>query len=131
MQKQVITPKSLPDPKAMWSPGILCRGPGNTLFISGVSSRDASGNLVAEGDLEGQTHQVCENLKSIVEAAGATLADVVSMTTYVVDVEQVATIHRVRRAYFPKDPPASAMVQVPRLVDRRCLIEISAIAAFD
>lgn len=130
MQKVVVTPKSLPDPKGRWSPAILCTGATKTLFISGVSSRDASGEVVGEGNLEAQTRQVCENLKAIVEAAGATLADIVSITTYVVDVEQMTTVHRVRASYFSKDPPASSMVQVSRLVDRRCLIEISAIAAF-
>ena len=84
--------------------------------------------MVGQGDYEVQTTQVCENLKAIVEDAGGTLADIASMTVFVVDIEQSDAIHRVRRSYFPKDPPASTMVQVVRLVDKRCLVAFNAIA---
>jgi enamine deaminase RidA (YjgF/YER057c/UK114 family) len=99
------------------------------LYVSGVTSRDSSGAVVGPGDYEAQTRQVCENLKAVVEAAGGTLADIVSVTVFVVDIEQFETIHRVRRSYFSEDPPASTMVQVSRFVDKNCLIQINAIAA--
>jgi enamine deaminase RidA (YjgF/YER057c/UK114 family) len=126
--KRVISPKTLPDPQGRWSPGILCEGAQRTLYVSGVTSRNPSGDVVGDSDYEAQTTQVCENLKAIVEAAGGTLADVVSMTVFVVDIEQSDAIHRVRRSYFPKDPPASTMVEISRLVDKRCLVSFNAIA---
>ena len=131
MAKQVIVPSALPKPFGVWSPAILCSGSRRTLYISGLTSRDASGAVVGEGDYAAQTRQICENLKATVEAAGGSLSDLVSVTVFVVDIEQFDAIHRVRREYFPKEPPASTMVQVSRLVEKKCLIEINAIAVID
>lgn len=130
MEKKIVVPKALPAPFGVWSPAILCEGAKKTLFISGLTSRDPANAVVGEGDYEAQTRQVCENLKATVEAAGGTLADIVAVTVFVLDIEKFEIIHRVRRSYFPKDPPVSTMVQVSRLVDKRCLIEINAIACF-
>jgi 2-iminobutanoate/2-iminopropanoate deaminase len=129
MSKQIIAPSALPKPFGVWSPAILCSDVRRTLYISGLTSRDSSGAVVGEGDYTAQTRQICENLKATVEAAGGSLSDIVSVTVFVIDIEQFDAIHRVRREYFPKDPPASTMVQVSRLVDKKCLIEINAIAA--
>jgi len=129
--RKVIAPSTLATPQGAWSPAILSEGGRRTLYISGLVARDPSGEVVGVGDYHAQTKQVCENLKSAVEAAGGTLADIVSVTVFVCDVEQFQTIHEVRRQYFPKDPPASSMVQITRLVDKRCLIEINAIAVLD
>ena len=129
MSKQVIAPSALPKPFGVWSPAILCSEVRRILYISGLTARDPSGAVVGEGDYAAQTRQVCENLKATVGAAGGTLSDIVSVTVFVIDIEQFDAIHRVRREYFPKDPPTSTMVQVSRLVDKRCLIEINAVAA--
>lgn len=131
MPKHVIVPKLLPTPFGVWSPAILCEGASKTLFVSGLTARDATGAIVGEGDYALQTRQVCENLKAAVEAAGGTLSDIVSVTVFTIDIEQFDVIHRIRREYFPQEPPASTMVQVTRLVDKRCLIEINAIAVMD
>jgi enamine deaminase RidA (YjgF/YER057c/UK114 family) len=93
-----------------------------------MTARDGSGDIIGVGDYRAQTRQVCENLKSAVEAAGGTLADIAQVNVFVLDIDQFDTIHAVRREYFPSEPPASTMVQVQRLVDKRMLIEINAIA---
>jgi 2-iminobutanoate/2-iminopropanoate deaminase len=116
-------------PFGVWSPAILCSDVRRTLYISGLTSRDSSGAVVGEGDYAAQTRQICENLKATVETAGGSLSDIVSVTVFVIDIEQFDAIHRVRKEYFPKNPPASTMVQVTRLVEKKCLIEINAIAA--
>lgn len=129
--RTVISPKALPTPFGVWSPAILSEGGRRTLFISGLTARDPAGAVVGEGDYRAQTRQVCENLKAAVEAVDGSLKDIVSVTVYACDVEQFAAIHEVRREYFPSQPPASTMVQISRLVDKRCLIEINAIAVLD
>lgn len=128
MSKHIVSPSALPKPFGVWSPAILCSDARRTLYISGLTSRDSSGAVVGEGNYAAQTRQICENLKATVEAAGGSLSDIVSVTVFVVDIEQFDVIHRVRREYFPKEPPASTMVQVSRLVEKKCLIEINAIA---
>lgn len=129
--REVIKPKALPIAFGVWSPAILSSGSRRTLYVSGLTARDPAGNVVGEGDYRAQTRQVCENLKATLEAVGGSLKDIVSVTVYACDVEQFAAIHEVRRGYFPEDPPASTMVQISRLVDKRCLIEINAVAELD
>lgn len=102
-----------------------------TLYISGQVAIDESGKTVGVGDLAAQTQQVMQNLQTALRAAGATFADVVKITTYVVGYtpEQRAIIAGVRGTFLPKDnPPASTLVGVSALAAADWLIEIEAVA---
>lgn len=102
-----------------------------TLYISGQIAIDADGRPVGVGDLAAQTEQVMQNLQTALTAAGATFADVVKITTFVVGYkpEDRATIASVRSRYLPTDnPPASTLVGVSALAAPEWLIEIEAIA---
>ena len=104
---------------------------GETVYIAGQVALDAEGNTVGKGDLAAQTQQVMENLRVALEAAGATFADVVKITTYVVGYrpEHRRAIAEVRSRYFPEGkPPASTLVGVQALAGPDWLIEIEAIA---
>ena len=127
--KQVVHPGQVAKPAGVWSPAILVTHPGKLLFISGLTSRDATGVVLHRGDIRAQTRMICENLKATVEAAGGTLQDLVSVTVFVTDIMQFDAIHEVRRQYFASEPPASTMVEVTRLVHADMLIEINAVAA--
>ncbi len=84
---------------------------------------------MGKGDIRAQTTQTMENVKTVLEAAGATIDDVVKVTVYVTNVkEQLAAIHEVRAQYFKTDYPASTLVEVKSLVSEDLLIEIEAIA---
>jgi len=98
------------------------------VFISGMTARRADGAIAGIGDIEAQTRQVCENLKSAVEAAGGTMDDVCRVDVYVRNMEHFEKIHKVRREYFGSPPPASTMVEVTKMTSPEYLIEISAIA---
>lgn len=103
---------------------------GKQVFISGQVALDAEGQLVGRGDLSAQTRQVCENLKTAVTAAGGSLADVVKITTYVVNYQPAdrTVIAEVRNQYFPTtNSPASTLVGVQALAREGFLIEIEAI----
>lgn len=99
------------------------------VFISGMTARNAEGGITGVGDITAQTHQVCQNLKAAVEAAGGTLADIVRVDVYVRNMEDFDAIHAVRRQYFTQHAPASTMVEVSKFVKKDYLIEINAIAA--
>ena len=102
-----------------------------TIYISGQVSLDAEGKVVGVGDLAAQTDQVMRNLGTALAAAGATFADVVKITTFVVGYtpEQRAIIAGVRGRYLPADnPPASTLVGVAALAGPEWLIEIEAVA---
>ena len=101
---------------------------GRLVFISGMTSRKPDGTIAGSGDVETQTRQVCENLKSAVEAAGGTLEDICRVDVYVRNMEHFDVIHKVRREYFQPPLPASTMVEINKMTSPDYLIEINAIA---
>lgn len=130
MAEHIGTVPGLSTPGGVWSTIVV--SPAKRLVcVSGLVARDAEGRLVGAGDMAAQTRQVCENLKLALAAAGATLADVLRVDVYVTRIDRFDEIHAVRREYFPKDPPASTMVEVTRLVHPEAMIEITAMAAID
>jgi len=98
------------------------------LFISGLTARDINGNVVGKGDMRAQTRQILENMKIILEEAEASFDQIVKATVYVTDLKYFKKIHEVRAQYFKGDFPASTLVQVSRLVNEDCMIEIDAVA---
>jgi enamine deaminase RidA (YjgF/YER057c/UK114 family) len=101
------------------------------VFISGMTARNKDGGITGIGNITEQTHQVCQNLKAAVEAAGGTLADICRVDVYVRNMEDFDAIHEVRRQYFTSEPPASTMVEVSKFVSKDYLIEINAIAILE
>jgi len=105
-----------------------------TVYVSGQVAIDENGALVGKNDLGAQTTQVMLNLGRALESAGATFADVVKITTFVVDYrpEQRAGISAARSPFFPAgEPPASTLVGVEALAAPDWLIEIEATAVLD
>jgi reactive intermediate/imine deaminase len=127
-RKSVVAVPGISKPGGVWSTAVVVES-GKLLFISGLLARDQDGTLVGVGDIRAQTRQVCENLKRSVEAAGGTLDDLVRVDVYITNMEHFDDIHAVRRQYFPKEPPASTMVEIKRFTHKDALIEINAIAA--
>jgi enamine deaminase RidA (YjgF/YER057c/UK114 family) len=102
-----------------------------TIYISGQVSIDDAGALVGVGDLAAQTAQAMRNVGLALAAAGATFADVVKITTYVVNYapEHRAVIAKVRAPFFASgNPPASTLLGVSALALPEWLIEIEAVA---
>ena len=106
-------------------------GTGKMIFVAGQLARDAQGNCVGKGDMRAQIQQVGENIKTCLEAAGATLADIVKTNTFVTDYEEFAKHPDMRMRYFGPATPTSTTVQISRLADPDAMIEIEAIAVVD
>jgi 2-iminobutanoate/2-iminopropanoate deaminase len=102
---------------------------GPLLFIAGQIPLDPQGNLVGKGDVAAQCEQVLRNIETIAAASGASMSDVIKVTVYVTDIRALDQIARVRLRFFPKDGPASVLVEVARLVEPDILIEIEAVVA--
>ena len=98
------------------------------IFISGQVPRDGNGDVVGKSDMRAQVEQVFENVKICLEAAGATLADLVQTTTYVTDIEAFFHCIDVRVRYFELGMPTSTTVEVSRLAHPDFFVEISAVA---
>jgi 2-iminobutanoate/2-iminopropanoate deaminase len=101
------------------------------IFISGQLARDRQGNVVGKGDMRAQLRQVGENIKAALEAAGATLNDLVKTTTYVTDIEEFFKHVEVRMEYFGAALPTSTTVEVRRLAHADFLVEVEAVAITD
>jgi 2-iminobutanoate/2-iminopropanoate deaminase len=128
MAKQQVTTSKVREPMGHFSQAIAIEAKGKLVFISGMTARCPDGTIAGIGDVEAQTRQVCENLKSAVEAAGGTMEDICRVDVYVRNIEHFDKIHKVRREYFRAPAPASTMVEVTKMVSPEYLIEINAIA---
>jgi 2-iminobutanoate/2-iminopropanoate deaminase len=98
------------------------------ISISGQIAIDIDGNLVGPGDMRAQTRQVFEHLNAILEANGATFADVVKIGTYLTTLDDLAGMREVRGEYLTAEPPASTAVQVVALVVPDAMIEVDLLA---
>ena len=100
---------------------------GRTLYVAGQTARDAQGNIVCKGDAAGQTRQVLENMKRVIEGAGGRMEDVAKTTVYITDIKYRETVGQVRQEYFKTDRPANTLLVVSALADPAFLVEIEAI----
>jgi 2-iminobutanoate/2-iminopropanoate deaminase len=128
MAKERIVAQDLHAPLGHFSHATAIEATGRLVFLSGMTALNREGGVTGVGDITAQTHQVCQNLKAAVEAAGGTLEDIVRVDVFVRNVEDFDAIHAVRRQYFTGIPPASTMVEVSKFVNKDYLIEINAIA---
>jgi enamine deaminase RidA (YjgF/YER057c/UK114 family) len=102
-----------------------------TIYTAGQVSIDEEGKLVGPGDLAAQTTQAMRNVGLALTAAGASFADVVKITTYVVNYqpERRPIISEARAPFFAgRPPPASTLLGVAALALPEWLIEIEAVA---
>jgi reactive intermediate/imine deaminase len=100
---------------------------GDLLFISGLVGVDAAGKVVGEGDAARQTRQIFDNMKKVLDAAGASFADVLKVTVFMTNIDDRPAINPVRQEFFGSARPASTLVEVRRLVRPDLLVEIEAV----
>jgi 2-iminobutanoate/2-iminopropanoate deaminase len=101
---------------------------GSLLFVSGQIPLDPATGEMVQGGIEMQTRRVFENLRAILEAAGASFDHVVRTTVYLADMNDFATVNEVYGTYFTSPAPARATVQAARL-PKDARVEIDLIAA--
>lgn len=123
--KKVISTAEAPKAIGPYSQAIEA---GGFIFVSGqIPLIPATGEIV-EGNVEVQTARVLENLKAILEAAGASLEDVVKTTVYITNMDDFAKVNGIYGQYFQENPPARVCVEVSKL-PKGALVEIDVIAA--
>ncbi len=104
---------------------------GDLLFVSGCVPVDAEGRLVGGDDVVAQARQAFANVGAILEAAGASFADVAKVTIFLTDVDDRPKINPVRQELFGSARPASTLIEVPRLAIPGAKIEVEAVAALE
>ncbi|MGY3615785.1 RidA family protein [Bradyrhizobium sp. USDA 10063] len=103
------------------------------IFIAGQTAVDRDGTIIGKGDFGMQADRVFENLTIALQASGCTPADLVKLTVFLTDMNNLARYREARNRFFslvtPAAAPAVTLVEVSRLYGPDFLIEIEAIAA--
>jgi enamine deaminase RidA (YjgF/YER057c/UK114 family) len=112
----------------LFSPSLSVTGGVRQIFVSGQVPKDINGNVVGKGDMHAQIEQVGENVRMCLEAAGATLADLIKTTTYVTDIDEFFKHVEIRHRYFGPALPTSTTIEVRRLAHADYMVEIEGLA---
>jgi aminoacrylate peracid reductase len=124
MPKIAIIPAGTGKPLAPYLPGVMADG---VVYVSGTLPLDKDANVVHVGDASAQTRHVLTTIKSVVEAAGGTMADVTFNSIFITDVANYAAVNAVYAEFFPGDKPARYCIQCG-LVKQEALVEIASVA---
>lgn len=119
------------NPQGMWRPngrafsqGVV-QGSGEVIHLTGQVAWDEHDNVIGVGDVEAQTEKCIDNIRVILDEVGGTLSDIVSMTIYFLNREDLPGIQRVRARHFAlQTAPTSVLIQVPGLVIPEFLVEL-------
>lgn len=121
---KIIFTEKAPKPIGPYSQAVMR---GNALFVSGQVAFIPSTGELDTSNIENETKQVMENIKTIVEEAGMKMSDVVKSSIFLIDMNYFARMNAVYANYFPTNPPARETVQVSAL-PKKVNVEISVIA---
>ncbi len=128
MNKRSYAAADAAPPVGPYSPAVdAAEMPKGLLFLSGQIPLDAQGNVVGENAAD-QAHQVLENMRSLLAAAGATFDTVVKTTIFLTDMADFTAVNDVYAEYFSAPFPARSTVAVAAL-PKGVKVEIEAIAA--
>src|SRR5262245_42508146 len=108
MPKNIVSSARAPKAIGPYSQAVRA---GNLLFLSGQIPIDPDSGELVSGGIEDQTRRVLDNLSAVLEAAGASLSDVVKTTVFLVDLADFPAFNQTYAGYFTADPPARATIQ--------------------
>jgi enamine deaminase RidA (YjgF/YER057c/UK114 family) len=110
-----------------YSPAVITEG-GKTIWVAGhTGAVDDAGKSLA-GDFDAQVHQCFRNIEKTLAQAGAKLADLVTMTVFLIDTRHTTRMTELRREIFGKDFPASAAITVAGFAQPQMMLEIQCVA---
>ncbi len=112
MPRAVVTSPQAPQPVGPYVQAVRA---GDFLFVSGQLPLDPLTNTLVRAGVGAQTRRVLENLKAILEAAGATLAHIVRTTIYLKSMDDFTQVNNAYAEYFPEHKPARSTLEVARL----------------
>ena len=125
MKKKIITTLNAPAPIGPYNQAVIS---GNLMFMSGQIAFDPSTGELVIGEIQAETKQVMENLKSILDEAGLSFKDVIKTSIFLSDMNNFQQVNEVYGSYFSdEDAPARETVEVSRL-PKDVNVEISMIA---
>jgi 2-iminobutanoate/2-iminopropanoate deaminase len=110
--KKIFFTETAPKPKGPYSQAVIHN---NTLYISGQIPVDPDTGILVRGSIEEEGRVVMENIKAIVQAAGAEMEDVVKVTCYLADIDDFTRFNKIYAEYFHHEPPSRTTIQAGRL----------------
>jgi len=112
MSKEIIHTKNAPAAIGTYSQAVKV---GNTVYLSGQIAIDPDTQQLLTEDMREQIQQVFRNLSAVAHAAGGTLADVVKLTIYLIDLAQFSLVNDIMSEFFSEPYPARAVIGVSQL----------------
>lgn len=122
--KKIVSTGAAPKAIGPYSQAVIWNG---LAFLSGQIPTDPATGELIQGDVAAQTERVLDNLKAVLEAAGASLSSVLKTTVFLKDMADFPKMNEVYARYFADNPPARSTVQAAKL-PRDVMVEIDAIA---
>ena len=124
MSRTIIQTDKAPQAIGTYSQAVRA---GDTVYLSGQIPLDPATKELVSGDIEAEIRRVFENLKSVAEAAGGSLAQAVKVNLYLTDLGHFAKVNEIMAQYFPQPYPARAAVGVAQLprdarVEAECVL---------
>lgn len=123
--KQIISSEKAPKAIGPYSQAVIHDG---IAYLSGQIPLDPATGQLAPADIAVQTERVLENIRAVLEAAGASFGSVLKTTVFLKDMGDFPKMNEVYARYFAENPPARSTVQAAKL-PRDVMVEIDAIAA--
>ena len=123
--RRVISPDVAEPPAERWSNCLVVDG---VAYVSGMTARSADPEALGKMDEYAQAKVIFGKIKSLVEAAGGAMSDVVKITVFLTRIANNTKVWEARREFFTGDFPASTLVEVSALAAPEILVEIEAIA---
>src|SRR5262249_42393998 len=129
MPKQIVNPSTMAPPSGY---SYAIKKSGTPVFISGQVAIDGAGRLVGEGDIAAQTEQAFQHLRTVAEACGGRMDDIVKITIFVTDASFRPAVAAARQRHFVEGAyPASTYLVVSGLAVPQLLVEVEAVAMLD
>jgi reactive intermediate/imine deaminase len=127
MSRSIISTDKAPAAIGPYSQAVRA---GNTVYFSGQIPLDPATGSLIEGDIAAQTRRVFDNLTAVAEAAGGSLAKIVRVGIYVIDLANFATVNQVMAEYFQAPFPARSTIEVSGL-PKAAQVEVDAVMVLD
>ncbi|MEX0723374.1 MAG: Rid family detoxifying hydrolase [Gracilimonas sp.] len=123
--KRIIQTDNAPAAVGVYSQAIQI---GNMLYVSGQIGLIPENRQLAGDDLESQTRQTLDNIRSVLDAADFEMTDVVKAQVFLDDMDDYGAFNEIYLEYFPENPPARAVVEVSRIpMDAKVEIIVEAV----
>ncbi|MBS7790438.1 RidA family protein [Roseococcus sp. SDR] len=123
--RRVSSPAVPEPPPGLWSNCLVVDG---IAYLSGFTARDQALRAPEGADMLAQARTIFGKMRSLLEAAGGCMADMVKLTIFVTDITQREAVWQARREFFTGDFPACSLVQVAALAEPSILVEIEGVA---